>query len=91
MQHYEKENSKKESQSRLKHLDELKGLDNIWKLKNYETEIITKIEITELFRARIIVNNEYSYSFPLELFKKISEPRELTKFDNYILNILMKK
>lgn len=85
---YEDKNSYEKNKISMKHVKEISGLDNYWKLHDYKTFFIKKIEKTEFYKIRIITINEYSIDIPMELFSKISKPNDLMNLDMYISTLI---
>lgn len=84
MDYYKNKRDEEKLKTISEHSKEMTGLNNFWKLNDYETTIITNMEITELFKVNILIKNKYLIQVPIDLFSNICTPKDLTKLDNYI-------
>ena len=88
MKHYEDEKHEKDFQISMKHIDDIVGLNNVWKLKECYTQTISLIEITRTHNVAITINEEYSVELPTGLFSNIKTEGDLTKLDIFISTLL---
>ena len=88
MKHYEDEKHEKDFQISMKHIDDLIGLNNVWKLKECYTQTISLIEITRTYNVAITINEEYSIELSTGLFSNIKTEGDLTKLDIFISTLL---
>lgn len=90
MKYYENEKDNEMSSIRMKHLDELTSLKNIYKLNQLKGGFITNLSVTEFNKIQVTLLNKYIVSLDLHLFSNISNEEEFFKFDQYFMEYFLK-